>query len=209
MARGRATDTSALVAAAAEVFRDKGYHNATIDDIAEAAGISRPTVYKYTKSKQHLLDLMVEQVTTDMGRRMREVMHSTDDPGERLRRGVRAHVESAVANRTFYAIVLSEEVEASSASRELFSQWARGVTREFEELVGDCLHAQADPPVVDTFIAANLVLSMLTSLYRWYDPAGPVSPSRLTEEILTLLGTLAPGSAGPQGAPGAPSTPTS
>jgi AcrR family transcriptional regulator len=196
MARGRATDTSALVAAAAVVFRDKGYHNATIDDIAEAAGISRPTVYKYTKSKQYLLDLMVEQVTSDMGRRMQAVIHSTDDPAERLRRVVRAHVESAVANRTFYAIVLSEEVEASAAGRELFSKWARGVTREFEELVGDCLRAQADPPVVDTFIAANLVLSMLTSLYRWYDPAGPVSPAQLTEEILVLLGTLVPGIAG-------------
>jgi AcrR family transcriptional regulator len=196
MARGRATDTSALVAAAAVVFRDKGYHNATIDDIAEAAGISRPTVYKYTKSKQYLLDLMVEQVTTDMGRRMQAVMHSTDDAGEKLRRVVRAHVESAVANRTFYAIVLSEEVEASDAGRELFAKWARGVTREFEELIGDCLRAQSDPPVIDTFITANLVLSMLTSLYRWYDPAGPVSPSRLTEEILVLLGTLVPNIAG-------------
>ena len=36
MARGRATDTSALVAAAAEVFERKGFRNATIDDVAEA-----------------------------------------------------------------------------------------------------------------------------------------------------------------------------
>jgi AcrR family transcriptional regulator len=129
MARERATDTTALVAAAAEVFRVRGYHNATIDDIAEAAGISRPTVYKYTKSKQHLLDLMVDQVTQDMGRRMQAVIHSTDDPTERLRRVVRAHVEAAVANRTFYAIVLSEEVEVSDAavSPPSSKSWSRSV----------------------------------------------------------------------------------
>jgi AcrR family transcriptional regulator len=179
MARERATDTTALVAAAAEVFRIRGYHNATIDDIAEAAGISRPTVYKYTKSKQHLLDLMVDQVTQDMGRRMQAVIHSTDDPTERLRRVVRAHVEAAVANRTFYAIVLSEEVEVS-------------VTAEFQELVEECLRAQRNPPKVDPFIVANLVLSMLTSLYRWYDPTGPASPERLTDEILLVIGNLLP-----------------
>lgn len=192
MARERATDTSALVAAAAQVFRTKGYHNATIDDIAEAANISRPTVYKYTKSKQHLLDLMVDLVTTDMGRRMQAVLHSTDDPTEKLRRVVRAHVESAVANRTFYAIVLSEEVEVSEAGREHFRKWARGVTNEFEELIDACLRSQPAPPALNTFISANLVLSMLTSLYRWYDPAGPVSPAQLTEEIMALLGVLLP-----------------
>lgn len=192
MARERATDTTALVAAAAEVFRVRGYHNATIDDIAEAAGISRPTVYKYTKSKQHLLDLMVDQVTQDMGRRMQAVIHSTDDPTERLRRVVRAHVEAAVANRTFYAIVLSEEVEVSDAGRERFRKWARGVTAEFQDLVATCLRAQRNPPNVDPFIVANLVLSMLTSLYRWYDPTGPASPERLTDEILLVIGNLLP-----------------
>lgn len=197
MARGRATDTTALVAAAAEVFRDKGYRNSTIDDIAEAAGISRPTVYKYTKSKQYLLDLMVEVVTSDMSRRMREVLDSTDDPAAKLRRTVLTHIESAVANRTFYAIVLSEQTEVSDTSRELFNKWARGMTREFEQLVTDCLQAQPDPPVVDTFIAANLVLSMLTSLHRWYDPAGEVNPAQLTDEILVLLATLVPGVADP------------
>jgi AcrR family transcriptional regulator len=43
MARERATDTQALVSAAAKTFREKGYRSSTIDDIALAAGISRPT----------------------------------------------------------------------------------------------------------------------------------------------------------------------
>lgn len=192
MVRARATDTSALVAAAALVFRTKGYHNATIDDIAEAAGISRPTVYKYTRSKQHLLDLMVEHVTADMTRGIKAVLDSTADPAERLRRLVGTHVESAVANRTFYAIVLSEELEVSEAGRQRFREWARAVTREFQQLIADCLARHPTPPKLDTFIAANLVLSMLTSLSRWYDPEGKVSPSQLTEEILGTLGALVP-----------------
>jgi AcrR family transcriptional regulator len=192
MARGPATDTSALVVAAAEAFRDKGYHKATIDDIAEAAGISRARVYKYTKSKQQLLDLMVDEVTADLSRRTQLTLQSTDDPIERLRRVVENHVAAATANRTFYAIVFSEEVEISDSGRQQFRIWARGVTDEFETLISECLRAQPNPPVLDTSIAANLVLSMLTSLYRWYDPAGGVGPSQLVDEILALLSRLVP-----------------
>ncbi|GAA4700133.1 TetR/AcrR family transcriptional regulator [Pseudonocardia yuanmonensis] len=187
MARERATDTTALVAAAAEAFRRKGYRNATIDDIAEAAGISRPTVYKYTRSKQHLLDLMVDEVTGDLGRRLKEVLESGEPPQTRLREMIWAHIEAASANRTFYAIVFSEEVELSEQGRATFRSWAHGRTQDFRLLLDECLPAGSG---VDTTIAANLVLSMLATLYRWYDPAGPVKPEVLSDQIEKLLGAL-------------------
>ncbi|MCE0764982.1 TetR/AcrR family transcriptional regulator [Pseudonocardia kujensis] len=187
MARERATDTTALVAAAAEVFRRKGYRNATIDDIAEAAGISRPTVYRYTKSKQQLLDLMVEEITTVLGAGLDEVLHSTASPEARLRRMIAVHIEAAAANRTFYAIVFSEEVELSEHGRATFRAWAHERTKDFRVLLDDCV-----PPdsAIDTTIAANLVLSMLATLYRWYDPAGPVEPAELSQQIERVLGAL-------------------
>lgn len=187
MARDRATDTAKLVAAAAEVFRKKGYRNATIDDIAEAASISRPTVYKYINKKQHLLDLMVEEITGYMGERQRMALDSADRPGVRLRRLIDAHVDAACTNRTFYAIMLSEEVEVSPTGRQRFRSWARRVTTDFQSLLDECLAEQAQPAPIDTAIAANLILSMLTSLYRWYDPAGPTSREQLSEQIMLLI----------------------
>lgn len=192
MARDRATDTARLVEAAAEVFSKKGYRNATIDDIAVAAGISRPTVYKYTKSKQYLLDLMVEQMTLDLSARIRSVLESTERPGLRLRRLIDAHVEAACANRTFYSIVFSEEVEISATGRERFRAWAHQVTTDFKLLLDECLAEQARPPAIDTSVAANLVLSMLTALHRWYDPAGPTTPEQLGEQIQLLIRTVVP-----------------
>ncbi|GAA4797704.1 hypothetical protein GCM10023200_37440 [Actinomycetospora chlora] len=189
MARGRATDTAALVAAAAEAFRRKGYRNATIDDIAEAAGISRPTVYKYTRSKQHLLDLMVDEVTGTMRRQLEEVMDSGEPPQVRLRQMIKTHIGSATANRTFYAIVFSEEVELSDAGRAAFRAWAHARTQDFRVLLEECL--PPDSPL-DPTVAANLVLSMLSTLFRWYDPAGPVGPDELSRQIESLLGALLP-----------------
>jgi AcrR family transcriptional regulator len=192
MARERATDTTALVAAAAEAFRSKGYRNATIDDIAEAAGISRPTVYKYTRSKQQLLDLMVEQVTTDLGIRLKDILESGDPASARLHSVIRAHIDAAITHRTFYAIIFSEEVEISEESRKLFQKWAHQRNHEFQALLDECLAAQRHPDPIDTHIAANLVLSMLNSVYRWYEPSGPVTREQLTDQITMLLKGLFP-----------------
>ncbi|MGP3536256.1 TetR/AcrR family transcriptional regulator [Microbacterium sp. RD1] len=185
MARERATDTEALVAAAAETFRVKGYRNATIDDIAEAAGISRPTVYKYTRSKQQLLDLMVDEVTSDLARRLKELLHGDAPPQTRLRRVIAHHIEVASTKQTFYSIVFSEEVELSDSTRANFRAWAHEQTRDFQALLDECLPADA---AIDSHIAANLVLSMLATLYRWYDPQGPVSKDQLAAQIEALLG---------------------
>jgi AcrR family transcriptional regulator len=193
MARERATDTGALVAAAARTFHRKGYRNSTIDDIAAEAGISRPTVYKYTDSKQHLLDLMVDEVTGDLGQRLETVLASGEPPQQRLQQIVWAHIEAASANRTFYAIVFSEEVELSKGGRATFRTWAHERTRDFRVLLDECLATQARPPDLDTTVAANLLLSMLSGLYRWYDPAGPVEPAELSRQIAVLLESLVPG----------------
>jgi AcrR family transcriptional regulator len=62
MVRSKAINTSSLIAAAAGVFERKGFRNATIDDVAESAGIARATLYKYVDSKQQLLDMIVDAV---------------------------------------------------------------------------------------------------------------------------------------------------
>src|SRR5580765_2408580 len=46
--------TSELLDAARTVFSRKGFHNATIDDIAHEAGVAKGTVYLYFKSKQDI-----------------------------------------------------------------------------------------------------------------------------------------------------------
>lgn len=190
MARERATDTGALVSAAARTFREKGYRSSTIDDIALAAGISRPTVYKYTRTKQHLLDLMVDEMTKNLEQELRSVQSTTDDPVDRLRKTITAHIQASSANRTFYAIVFSEETELSEAARKTFRGWAREQTKSFGALLNECLAALPANrrAKVDTRIAANLIESMLATLYRWYDPDGSASPEHLAEQIWVLIG---------------------
>jgi AcrR family transcriptional regulator len=187
MVRERATDTTALIHAAARVFNAKGYRNATIDDIAEAAGISRPTVYKYTSNKRALLDAMVTTLTGELGEQLQEALGSEAGPEQRLRDVVAVHIEAAANLPAFYAILFSEEAEFSGDARAIFRSWAHGVAVDFQSLLNECVAAGMYPSSLNTWIASNLMLSMLTSLYRWYDPQGSVKTSELNEQILALI----------------------
>jgi TetR/AcrR family transcriptional regulator, cholesterol catabolism regulator len=190
MVRAKATDTAAVVAAAASVFRTKGYRNTTIDDIAKAAGIAKPTVYQYAKSKQWLLSQVVDGVIKDLDRRVQVQRDLTLEPIERLHSTLRAHVAAAVELRTFYGIVLNEEAELPPATRKRFRVWAHRITEEFRCLLAEC----APTAALDHGVAANLIITMITSLHRWYDPKGPLSPDALAEQVLLAVdGLLAPG----------------
>lgn len=185
MARARATDSDRLVKAAARVFRAKGYRNTTIDDIADAARVSRPTVYTYAKSKRWMLDRIVQGLLNDLAARLQSAVEGEDTSYGRLRAVIRTHVEAAATNRTFYEVVFSEQNELSPAARKRFRVWAHEVTRDFKDLLEPCIR---DSRVeLDPSAAANLIVGMLTSVHRWYDPRGPLSADELTDQILTLL----------------------
>ena len=192
MARSPATDSAALVNAAAAVFKSKGYRNATIDDIADAAGVSRPTVYKYTENKRALLDSMLDAVLDAITVRLHEVLAAADPPAVKLRRLIAIHVETATSMHTFYGILFSEEAELSDDARSRFRSFSHDVAVDFQALLEECVAAGAAARGVDTWIAANLVLSMLTSVYRWYDPSGPTTPEQLERQIAEVLGALMP-----------------
>ncbi|MFZ5569510.1 MAG: TetR/AcrR family transcriptional regulator [Thermodesulfobacteriota bacterium] len=51
-----------ILGAAQAVFLKKGYHNATMDDIALAAGLSKPTLYRYFNGKGHLFFSFIEAI---------------------------------------------------------------------------------------------------------------------------------------------------
>src|SRR2546421_12369540 len=53
--RDREVKREAVIRAAAHAFNRKGYHNTSLDDIAAALEVTKPTVYYYVTSKEQLL----------------------------------------------------------------------------------------------------------------------------------------------------------
>ena len=79
----------AISEAAIELFRDQGYAQTSIDQIAKLAGVSSPTVFKYYPSKQEILLGLLQEADQRAVLDLREVMHQFEDPVDLL-----CHLES-------------------------------------------------------------------------------------------------------------------
>jgi AcrR family transcriptional regulator len=71
-----------IVAAAARLFEENGYHTTNVAEVAEAAGISKPTLYHYFKSKEEILfeihEEFIRYVTAKQAERMGTGLSPTD-----------------------------------------------------------------------------------------------------------------------------------
>ena len=63
-----------IVRSAAAVFGELGYRAATLDAIAERAGLSKVTLYRYVASKEELLSLVVERTIDEFQQGLRRII---------------------------------------------------------------------------------------------------------------------------------------
>jgi AcrR family transcriptional regulator len=97
-----------LLIAARAIFSKKGFHESTIDDVAEAAQVAKGTVYLYYKSKR---DLYLEALRFGVESLNRELQKRATDPGtfrDKLRILAATKMAFYEENREFFNIYYSE-----------------------------------------------------------------------------------------------------
>lgn len=187
MAQARASSTDLVVAAATRVFLEKGFQSATIDDIAEAAEISKPTVYKYARGKQWLLDHAVQLICDTLLEGQRSLVSAEAPAAVRMQWVIHMTIEYATTYRNSFLLSLSQQTELSESAQDRFRLWARQTTSEFGDLLAQCREEGSFDWPGDIKHAANLMLSMLNSTHRWFYPTTSTEVPALVSEIVHLL----------------------
>src|SRR5437763_11095013 len=97
-----------MLDAAGAAFAAHGFHAASMDAIAAAAGISKPMLYNYFGSKQGLYLAFVERDGRDLLASMRLAASPDSPAGERLRAGILAFLTYVDEHRSGWAVLYSE-----------------------------------------------------------------------------------------------------
>lgn len=77
-----------ILDAARKVFAARGYHEMTVDEIAQAAGIAKGTIYLYFRSKHEIYWALIEKVVAMLHEQVREELSQPGAIEDRLRRFV-------------------------------------------------------------------------------------------------------------------------
>ncbi len=102
-----------VLAAALGVFEKKGYAEARVEDILEAAGIARRTFYRYFKSKEEVLGALYELAIGEILSSLRNV-ESDDDPLLGIRRGIDVYLDYHAKNAGALRILLGQSMRPDS-----------------------------------------------------------------------------------------------
>ena len=103
-----------LLDVALDVFSGTGFHETTMDDIAAAAGVTKPVLYQHFTSKRSLYLHLVDDVGQRMARAITVKTSDTDSPRKQVESGVAAYFDFVADNRAAF-LLLFEGADRSDA----------------------------------------------------------------------------------------------
>ena len=99
--------TDQILEAARRVIGEVGFAEASIDRIAEAAGVARSTLYVYFDGKEDLLNQCIAQLRLGLGERVRRAVDAASGTEDRLAAFLAAHFEYVGTVREFFRAVMA------------------------------------------------------------------------------------------------------
>jgi TetR/AcrR family transcriptional regulator, cholesterol catabolism regulator len=196
-AEGYASRRANIVEVAAEIFREKGYDESTLSDIAGRLGMDRASIYYYVGSKEELLQEIIRDVLAHDLATVTRIQESDVDPAQK----VRELVASMVASFTSNYPNMNVYIEGLRSISRQDSEWATDVmdrTRRYEKIVLGLIVEAQEAGVVRGDLSANLIalalFGMVNWLHRWYRPNSRYSPEEIERTFATILtsGAFAP-----------------
>ena len=168
-----------IIDAAAEIFYRKGYSETSVQDVADAVGILKGSLYYYIDSKEDLLFQMLLEVHEDAKSVVTETAALDIPPLDRLRVYIQHHVEYNASNLAKIAVyyhdfglLTPERRKAIVGQRNFYEDFVQGLIKEAQQS-GDV------DPSVDPRLISNAIFGVANWLYTWYNPAGSASPEYL------------------------------
>ena len=183
--REREVKREAVIRAAAHAFNRKGYHNTSLDDIAAALDVTKPTVYYYVTNKEQLLFECFVAGVEQIRAAFREVKQLKVTGRERLN-GVLRHYGEAVASEFGWCMVRAEEQDLSPAMsghiKALKSEIDQGIRRLIREGVQDGSIHPCDPKMT-----AFALAGALNWIAHWYRENQSMNGAEIADAFVTIF----------------------
>lgn len=182
-----------LLDAAVRLFEGRGYGSVTMGEIAEEAGLSRPTVYRHFTSKEDILWALTEQAGERTTQIITTVASSSASPSEQLRTLIRSHAQVLVKHRVVFRLTLRTQLELGEARRKQLAE----AQRQYLHVTSNIIEAgvrQGEFRPVHATTAAEGILGMTQSVIDWYRQRGPLPLDDVADLFVDIIltGLLAP-----------------
>jgi AcrR family transcriptional regulator len=168
---------------ASQVFTERGYKGATLDEITRRIKMTKGALYYYVSSKEELWLKCHEYTLEKALNNVRPIYESSLTPDLKLHEMIKAHVQTVIGSKSYFTnfnfekhfISQSVQLQSLTHKRDRFEQLFSSVIKEGIEL--DIFHP------VDVKFAKLALLGSINYISNWYSPEGELSSLEIAEKI--------------------------
>jgi len=175
-----------ILEAAAQVFRQKGFHGASMNDIAEAVSLQKASLYHHVSSKQEILLEILERALQLLLEKISAITTQNIPADEKLRLMIRQYLQILAENMDLAAVLLFEHRALEHR------QHARHIPNrdKFESLWKDAIVEGVDKKLFkydDPALATRALLGQLNWTITWFRENGALSIEQIADKYSNLL----------------------
>lgn len=175
-----------LIQTAIDLFSKKGYQDASIRDIGEAAKVNTSLFYHYFSDKEEILYIIIERFSKYLVNVLKEIQSKESDPLECLKKMITRHVSFCREFKKESKVTVEE------------NYWLRGrrradciwMQREVYDIYMNQLKQLEQSNIlrnVNLSILNFVILGMINWFYRWYKEGKPLGEEDIADQMVKIL----------------------
>jgi Transcriptional regulator len=170
-----------LLEVAIELFAEHGFHATSMEDIADAAGVTKPVLYQHFPSKRALYRELIDDVDTQLTHRLVLATTSAATGRERVQEGFAAYFRFVSEHRAAFRLLFG----ASVRNDPEFTIVAEATIDRLADLIADLIAIDAAPEHRRTLAHAVVGMAEATSR-RVANDEGEDDPDRLARWLAEM-----------------------
>lgn len=189
MARGRSLgyedQRRTILSHAAQLFAEKGYAGTSMNEVAEACGMSKPLLYHYFRDKYSLLVNIAEGHVTRLEAVVDEVWRQKADKQTRLQCLIRRFVEEYAGAQHAHRVLTGDVRYLNDEDRERILERERRVVAGFARAIRE-LRPEVDQAQLATPLTM-LLFGMINWMFTWLKPDGELTYEAMAPIVADLF----------------------
>jgi AcrR family transcriptional regulator len=176
---------------AAKIICDKGFDAMSMNDIAQAVGMTKAGVYHYIQGKKEMLFEIMSYGMDQLDRGVIAPAMQVEDPEVRLQTIIFNHAQLITRGNNALTVLVDEVAGLTPINRKKIRQRKRAYFDFVRDTLSQ-LQLEGKLKDINPTVAAFSILGMLLWISRWYHPNGKLTAEQVSEEILKVAigGTL-------------------
>lgn len=175
-----------ILRSASLVISRKGYHHATMEDIAAELLMTKGSLYYYFKNKEELLYRCHDLILTAAMEKMEEIISQEISSAQKMEKAIKSHVEIAIREKEIFNLIVKPEQLFSTEHLSEIIQKRAEYAEVFDRIIEEGV-SKGEFSVEQKKMARMIILGAANWVQVWHSPQGAYSNEKIEDIFAAYL----------------------